>query len=68
MLRKLKRDTIIYQKIYPEKEVFYGGKKTNAILLKIGPDNQIESLKEYLRKKKIYVRSGFKIQLKIILE
>ena len=43
-----------------EKEIFYGGKKTNAILLKIGSQKQIENLKKFLRKKKIYVRSGFK--------
>jgi histidinol-phosphate aminotransferase len=43
-----------------QNESYHGGKKTNAILLKIKSKKHIESLKKYLNKKKIYIRSGFK--------
>ncbi len=41
------------------KENYYGGKVTNAILLDLKTKRNCQSLKKFLKKKKIYIRHGF---------
>ena len=40
-------------------EKYYGGKITNAILIDLKSKKMVHSLKNFLEKKKIYVRAGF---------
>ncbi len=42
---------------------FFGGKVTNAMLVKLKSTNEVSNLKRYLEKKKIYIRTNFKNQI-----
>lgn len=41
------------------KDDFYGGKVTNAFILNLKTEKNCKNLRNYLRKKKIYIRDGF---------
>ena len=42
---------------------FFGGKVTNAMLVKLKSKKEVDNLKKYLEKKKIYIRTNFKNQI-----
>tara|TARA_B100001996_G_scaffold369990_1_gene343979 strand:+ start:172 stop:1251 length:1080 start_codon:yes stop_codon:yes gene_type:complete len=50
----------IKKKLKSVNEKFHGGNVTNAIILKLPNVRSTENLREYLRKKKIYIRTKFK--------
>ncbi len=43
---------------------FIGGKVTNAMLIKMNSSDEVEKVKKYMRKNKIYVRTNFKNEIK----
>ena len=43
---------------------FIGGKVTNAMLIKMNSSDEVEKVKKYMEKNKIYVRTNFKNEIK----
>ena len=59
-VKEVKRgQSFLSKKFKSIKENYYGGKVTNAILLRLKNKKQTENLRTYLSQKNIYIRNGF---------